>query len=183
MRWSMPFASRRTVYAAAAVSSAVLAVLLWRLFSQPTLRTPSHIGSHPRHEQGYYFDLAERVRSGAGDDPRLGLTVAAAYGGPAQPLPTLGVLAGVIKFGHGDEITNGVLSGVSGSGLTLGPRTPAPPGKHGGTFECGPASFGADSGTYCVWWNAKVVGVAVVAGLEPDAARELALAARNATER
>lgn len=183
MRLPMPFGNRRAVYVAVATAIALLSILAWRWSSQPALRTPSRIESHPRHEQGYYFDLAERVRTGAGEDPRLGLVVAAVYGAPAQPLPTVGVLSGVIKFGHGSEISNGVLGGLAGSGLTLGPRTAAPAGRHGGTFECGAASYGADAGTYCVWWNTGVVGMALVTGQEPVAARALALTARNATTR
>ena len=154
---------------------------LWQLLTPPAVVAPRRIAALAKLERGYYFDLAARVRRGAADDPRLGRTVAAAYGDPAGP--TLGVLAGVIKFGHGPEILDGVLGGLAGAGVTLGARAAAPPGKHGGTLECGSASFGADSGSYCLWWNTDVAGIAVIVGLEPAAARALALRARNATQR
>lgn len=167
----------------AAIAIAVIGAMLWRFLTPPAVSTPQAIKGHPRHEQGFYLDLAERVRTGAGEDPRLGLTVAAVYGAPSQPLPTFGVLQGVIKFGQGSDIVGGVLNGLASGGVALGPRTGAPAGRHGGTFECGTASLGVDSGIYCVWWTKAVVGVAVVA--EPDAAKghALALAARDATQR
>ena len=182
MSWPSLFASTRARVVAAAVAGVVI-LILWRLLAPPAISTPVAIGGHPRHEQGFYFDLAEQVRAGAAQDPRLGLTVAAVYGAQNQPLPSFGVLAGVIKFGQGEEIVGGVISGLAGGGVTLGPRTPAPAGKHGGTFECGAAALGQDEGTYCVWWTTSVVGVALVAEPDTRQAQALALAARNATQR
>lgn len=177
----VPMTTRARVVAVAAAGMALF--MVWRLLMPAPVSTPGSIASLPRHDSGYWFDLAQDVSEGAAKDPRLGLTVAAAYGARAQQVPTLGVLAGVIKFGHGPEIVGTVVSGLPGGGVVLGERTAARAGKHGGTFEWGVASFGADSGTYCVWWNTSVVGVAVVTGLDPADSRALALEARNATQR
>jgi len=182
MSWPSVFASTRSRLIAAGAIGIVF-ILAWRALTPPAVSAPKSIAGHPRHEQGYYFDLAERVRTGAAEDPRLGLTVAAAYGASSQPLPTFGVLQGVIKFGNGSEIVGGVLNGLASGGVALGPRTGAPAGRHGGTFECGTASLGADTGNFCVWWTNSVVGVALVAETDAARAQELALAARDATQR
>ncbi|MEO6712515.1 MAG: hypothetical protein ABIM89_03685 [Mycobacteriales bacterium] len=177
----LPTSTRARLVVVAAAG--VIMVLLWRMLAPAAVSTPKTIDSLPRHDTGYWFQLAERVREGAADDPRLGTTAAAAYGRTARPTPTLGVLAAVIKVGRGPDIVSSVVNALSGSGVSLGPRVAAPEGKHGGTFECGSASFGADSGTYCVWWTKGALGMALVNGLDPVAARALALKARNATQR
>lgn len=180
MNLSAASVSPRVRYAVAAAVG-VLVIAVWHAMTPPAVFVPRHIGPLHRLDRGYYFDLASQVRRGVADDPRLGRTVAAAYGDAASP--TLGVLAGVIKIGHGEEIASSLASGLAGGGVVLAPLSAAAAGPHGGTFECGSAGFGSERGTYCVWWNSTVVGLSVVTGPDEAVARGLALRARNATQR
>lgn len=177
-----PRFSRGRIAAAAAVVLILLGGVLWVRRPGP-LRTPDRIGALERLDEGVAVDIEQGLREIAQSERRIGDPVVAVYGDPADALPTVAVVAGVIKIGHGDEIVSTFINGLAVGGIQVGGPRPAGGGRHGGSFSCGDLSSGELRGTYCTWHDQRTVGAIAVYGRDPADAQALAARVRDAVQR